>query len=1015
MICWHAHITCLTLFESLGESVSHHHLAAPAAVAAAVGAALCLPGPAFAAASSSASVTSAHAASVPTSSVRSAADGSSAFKTFVSSSAKTGVGQRRSAVARAASSGTTIYVNGHDDANCVTSPGAGTAADPYCSLQTGVNAASAGDTVSVADQYPYNYGPLTVSTSDISIVGNGSIIQASTGSGLVLDDVSGVTVSGFTVFAPGSSVVQVIGSHDTTLDTVDAAAAAATPSGAISIDGASSGITVSRSIVSQESWYAQGVGISVASGASSIDLASDVTAAFGAGGVVATGVDGLDVVGNTIERSCGSAISVSGSSSDVSLENNLLEDETAATAYNVKGYAAVCAQDDLAWAPDITVAADSTSGTTSDYNDFLMSSGTAPYSWAGTAYSTIAAMQSQVGGDSHDMLETKEPLTISTSALELSSVPAELVSGATAIGAANPDAPGAVTTDLYGVSPYTDCGAVAFTDDDLKPVLLLADVSALGVEASVSESTGKLPISVYSLNWGDGTTTGVSGDGLVWTHDYAVAGTYNVTLTITDEDGDTASVTKSVSTAPNDHMVSNLSVTDTSALSVSASGAGSTGDDGVADYDFAWGDGTTTNGTSATATHTYATPGSYSVSLTVIDAAADSATTSVAATTAGSDYTAYGPLRLLDTRYGTGGVSTPLTSTAPIRLKIAGNGSIPADVTAVAMNVTVTNSTGSGNVAVNPDGQTPSGTSNLNYSAGQTVANMVIVPVGSDGYVSFTKQGPGSVALIADVSGYYTQTDAAGYTATSPTRILDTRNGTGGVSTPLTSTSPIKLQVAGNGSIPADITAVAVNLTLTSSTGGGNVVAWPDGAAQPTASNLNYSAGQTVANAAIVPVQDGYIDLAKQGSGGVAMIVDVEGYFTSGAGSSAYLPITPSRLFDSRKLSNGKLPAGYSYDLPIDQDTSGDVLPGVTALVLNSTVTNVTAGGYLTVFPDNTDGTNGEPLVPDASNLNFGAGATVPNLTFATPGSDGTVDFYNGSVRSSLDLIVDLFGYYQND
>jgi hypothetical protein len=163
-----------------------------------------------------------------------------------------------------------------------------------------------------------------------------------------------------------------------------------------------------------------------------------------------------------------------------------------------------------------------------------------------------------------------------------------------------------------------------------------------------------------------------------------------------------------------------------------------------------------------------------------------------------------------------------------------------------------------------------------------------------------------------------------------------------------------------------------------------------------------------------VPVTDGYIDLAKQGSGSVAMIVDVEGYF-SPDGASAYLPVSPTRLFDSRKISNGKLPAGYAEGLGIDQDSNGNVLPGVTALMLNSTVTNVTGGGFLTVFPDNTNGTNGEPLVPNASNLNFGAGATVPNLTFATPGSNGVVDFYNGARSGSLDLIVDIFGYYQND
>jgi len=54
--------------------------------------------------------------------------------------------------------------------------------------------------------------------------------------------------------------------------------------------------------------------------------------------------------------------------------------------------------------------------------------------------------------------------------------------------------------------------------------------------------------------------------------------------------------------------------------------------------------------------------------------------------------------------------------------------------------------------------------------------------------------------------------------------------------------------------VPDGVTAVSLNLTLTNSSGSGNVTAYPDGTTAPTASNLNYGAGQTIANAAIVPV-----------------------------------------------------------------------------------------------------------------------------------------------------------------
>jgi hypothetical protein len=76
---------------------------------------------------------------------------------------------------------------------------------------------------------------------------------------------------------------------------------------------------------------------------------------------------------------------------------------------------------------------------------------------------------------------------------------------------------------------------------------------------------------------------------------------------------------------------------------------------------------------------------------------------------------------------------------------------------------------------------------------------------------------------------------------------------------------------------------------------------------------------------------------------------------------------------------------------------------GVSAAVLNVTVTNTTAASYLTVWPDGTT----QPL---ASDLNWVAGETVPNLVVVELGSDGAVDIYNYS--GSTDVAVDVEGYY---
>jgi hypothetical protein len=239
---------------------------------------------------------------------------------------------------------------------------------------------------------------------------------------------------------------------------------------------------------------------------------------------------------------------------------------------------------------------------------------------------------------------------------------------------------------------------------------------------------------------------------------------------------------------------------------------------------------------------------------------------------------------------------------------------------------------------------------------------------------------------------------------------VDTRYGTGGVHTPLTSTAPITVTVSG-GRVPSGISAVSVNVTLTDSQGFGNVAAFPAGEAAPGTSTIDYAGNHlTIANAAIVPVNSkGQIELSKEGPGSANMIVDVEGYFSTTVGASAYVPVVPTRIVDTRTVSGGKLPAldYYAFDMNPDGEP-------ITGFVFNTTVTNVTAIGFLTVFPDNGAGENGGATPPTASNLNFTNNATVPNLTLAANASDNVIDFFNGSTTSGLDLIVDAFGYFGN-
>jgi hypothetical protein len=76
-------------------------------------------------------------------------------------------------------------------------------------------------------------------------------------------------------------------------------------------------------------------------------------------------------------------------------------------------------------------------------------------------------------------------------------------------------------------------------------------------------------------------------------------------------------------------------------------------------------------------------------------------------------------------------------------------------VAAVVLNVTVTQPATAGNLTVYPDGAALPNSSNLNFVAGQTVPNLVIAPVGANGTVDFYNAAPGTVQIIADVSGWF--------------------------------------------------------------------------------------------------------------------------------------------------------------------------------------------------------------------------------------------------------------------
>jgi len=412
--------------------------------------------------------------------------------------------------------------------------------------------------------------------------------------------------------------------------------------------------------------------------------------------------------------------------------------------------------------------------------------------------------------------------------------------------------------------------------------------------------------------------------------------------------------------------------------------------------------------------HMYKQRGTYTITVTFTDSA-QTITRTATITTSGSTYVPVIPTRVLDTRKGTGAPKAKLGSEGVLPVNVVQGVTLPAGmgtITAVVMNVTVTNPTAGGNVSAYPAGKALPATSNLNFSAGETVPNLVTVRVGSGDIVDLHNDSPGSTDLIADVQGYYVaSTTGDYYLPYTPQRILDTRKATG-ASGPVAANGTVSLSVpkcvSGSGStqVTATAAAVALNVTVTGPTISGHLTAYPDGTTPPNSSNLNFLTGETVPNLVIVKVgADGKVDLQNASSGTVQLVADLEGcYSTLG---DAFAPIDPYRSLDTRNGTGQFLnePEAVGADSsanwnpstpPIDGDSQG-----AAGVVMNVTVTQPKAGGYITAYP-------GGSSMPNASNLNFSAGETVPNLVML-PGSQPVL--YNNS-KGTTQLIADFYGYF---
>lgn len=390
------------------------------------------------------------------------------------------------------------------------------------------------------------------------------------------------------------------------------------------------------------------------------------------------------------------------------------------------------------------------------------------------------------------------------------------------------------------------------------------------------------------------------------------------------------------------------------------------------------------------------------------------------------------PCRLLDSRPG--GTAASLASGATVALQIAGisiggcAGMIPSstDVAAAVLNVTAVPAVGSfGYLTVYPADQVRPATSNVNFHSGEIIPDLVTATlsttVGTAGQIRIFNGGTGRVHYVVDAEGYYLRPGsslAAGslYHPITPCRLVDSRPSQGGAG-PLASMGTRSVLVANvatgdcNGKIPSGITAVAVNTTAIAETAHasyGYLTVYPSDVSAPASSNLDFSTGETIPNLVETKVSaDGHVTVLNGAVGNVDFILDVQGYYAApGAGGGLkYVPITPSRVLDTRSDQSGLDPDVNVGTIDFTQP-EGDLPTGTAAIVWNVTAvpdTTAPSFGFITVYPD-------AASPPATSNLDFKTGQYISNLVISGLSGAGIVDVASGAV-GYVDVIGDLQGY----
>ncbi|QKS16135.1 hypothetical protein HUN59_07780 [Curtobacterium sp. Csp2] len=303
--------------------------------------------------------------------------------------------------------------------------------------------------------------------------------------------------------------------------------------------------------------------------------------------------------------------------------------------------------------------------------------------------------------------------------------------------------------------------------------------------------------------------------------------------------------------------------------------------------------------------------------------AAAAPTATATATVQGSRYTPLDTTRVFDGAVGT----------TPVVVPVAGSAGVPSNATAVVVNVEVEAPTAAGYVRITPAG-TDAQVALQEFPAGRTISNLATVKLAKGGVQ--VKVSAGSARVLLDVSGYYASGDGSTFTPLPTAR----------VASPTVGTTPVPVELAGQGGVPDDATAVVVNVETNGPTADGYVRLTPLGRDASVATQ-EFTAGRTVSNLAIVRLVDGAAQV-RLSRGSATVFLDVAGYYSASTSGSVFVPVDTARIESS---TLGPTPRAV-------RATGVGGVPGTaTAVVANVEVQAPSSDGYLRVTPAGQDAT----------------------------------------------------------